>query len=84
MERHQVTKGTILEHLTKFVMADNKLRNRGDLASFVSATPEQQQAAFAAFDEVGPMLLKPIYDRLNGALNYDDLKILRLLYMVSR
>ena len=83
MERHQVTKGTILEHLTKFVMADNKLRTGADLQSLTSATPEQQQAAFAAFNELSPTLLKPIRDRLNGALSYDDLKILRLLYMIS-
>jgi hypothetical protein len=49
-----------------------------------SATPEQKQAAFAAFDELSPTYLKPVYDQLNGELNYDDLKILRLLYLVSR
>jgi ATP-dependent DNA helicase RecQ len=84
MERHQVTKGTILEHLTKFAIAGNKLRNNGDLQSLTFATPEQQQAAFAAFEELSPTLLKPIHDRLSGALNYDDLKILRLLYMISQ
>jgi ATP-dependent DNA helicase RecQ len=84
MERHQVTRGTILEHLTKFAMAGNKLRNDGDLQALTSATPEQQQAAFAAFDEFGPAFLKPVYDRLGGAMNYDDLKILRLLYMISQ
>jgi ATP-dependent DNA helicase RecQ len=84
MERHQVKKGTILEHLTKFAMAGNKLRNNGDLQLLTSATPEQQHAAFAAFDELSPTLLKPIHDRLNGVLNYNDLKILRLLYIISR
>jgi ATP-dependent DNA helicase RecQ len=84
MERHQVTRGTILEHLTKFAMAGNKLQNGADLQALTCATPEQQQVAFAAFDELSPTLLKPIRDRLNGALNYDDLKILRLLYMISQ
>jgi hypothetical protein len=84
MERHQVTQGTILEHLTKFAMAGNKLRNHGDLPSSISATPEQQQAVFAAFDELSPTLLKPVRDRLNGALNYEELKMLRLLYLISR
>ena len=84
MERHQVTQGTILEHLTKFVMAGNKLRNGSDLQAATSATPEQQQAAFAAFDELGTMYLKPVYDKLNGALNYDALKILRLMYLAKQ
>ena len=84
MERHQVTMGTILEHLTKYGMAGNALRNGEDLQSLISATAEQQGSAFAAFDESDTMHLKPVYDKLNGALNYDELKILRLLYLVSR
>ncbi|HLA06723.1 MAG TPA: RQC domain-containing protein, partial [Anaerolineales bacterium] len=84
MERHQVTKGTILEHLTKYILAGNPLRKGEDLKSQTSATPEQQQAAFAAFDELGPTYLKPVFDKLNGTLNYDELKVLRMLYLVYR
>jgi ATP-dependent DNA helicase RecQ len=83
MERHQVTRGTILEHLTKYALAGNPLRNGEDLHALTSATPEQKQAAFAAFQELSPAFLKPIYDRVDGALNYDELKILRLIYMIS-
>ena len=79
-----MTRGTILEHLTKYTMADKKLRNSEDLQTLTSASPEQRQAAFAAFDELGPTYLKPVFDKLNGTLNYDDLKILRLLYLISR
>jgi len=84
MERYHVTAVTILDHLTRYLAAGNKLRNGADLGALTSIAPEQQQAAFAAFDELSPTFLKPVYDRLNGALNYDDLKILRLLYMASR
>jgi len=84
MERYHVTAGTIIEHLTRYLVAGNNLRNASDLESWTSATSEQKQAAFAAFDELSPTFLKPIYDRLNGSLTYDDLKILRLLYVASR
>jgi ATP-dependent DNA helicase RecQ len=84
MEQYKVTMGTILEHLTKYVSAGNKLRNGADLRTMTSATPEQQQAAFAAFDECTPAYLKPVYEKLNGILNYDDLKILRMLYLISK
>ena len=84
MERYHVAAGTILDHLTRYLATGNKLRNGPDLQSLTSVTPEQQQAAFAAFEELSPTFLKPVYDRLNGALNYDELKILRLLYMVSK
>jgi len=84
MERHQVTRGTILEHLTKYILAGNKLRNGADLQALTSATTDQQQAAFAAFAELSPTYLKPVFDKLNGTLNFDELKILRMLYLVSR
>jgi ATP-dependent DNA helicase RecQ len=81
MLRHQVTKGTILEHLTRFVMSGYKLHNGPNLQSLTAASPDQQQAAFATFDELSPTFLKPVYDKLNGALNYDELRILRMMYL---
>lgn len=80
MGRYQVTSQTILDHLTRFVMAGNPLRMGDDLAALTNATPDQKQAVFTVFDEVGTTLLKPVFDRLEGALNYDDLKVLRLMY----
>jgi ATP-dependent DNA helicase RecQ len=84
MERHQVTRGTIIEHLTQYVMTGHQLRDGSDLQSLSTVGSDQQQAAFAAFDELGPALLKPIFDKLNGELNYDDLRILRMLYLISK
>src|SRR5215208_2513242 len=84
MERYHVTSGTILDHLARYLAAGNKLRNDQGLQALTSATPEQQQSAFAAFDELSPAFLKPVFDRLNGALSYDDLKILRMLYMIAQ
>ncbi|MFZ5881773.1 MAG: DNA helicase RecQ, partial [Chloroflexota bacterium] len=84
MKRFQVTAGTILDHLTRYVYAGNALRSGSDLQALTSATPEQCQAAFAAFDELDTTFLKPVYDKLGGALNYDDLKILRMLYLIRK
>jgi ATP-dependent DNA helicase RecQ len=84
MERYRVTAGTIIDHLARYLAAGNTLRNGADLESLAAASPEQKQAAFAAFDEFGATFLKPVYDRLNGTLTYDDLKILRLLYLISQ
>ena len=84
MDRYRVTQGTILSHLTRYLSAGNTLRKGADLQKLTSVTPEQKQAVFAAFDELSPTFLKPVYDKLNGELNYDELKILRMLYMISR
>ena len=84
MERYHVTAGTILDHLARYLAAGNTLRNGDDLQPLTSATLEQQKAAFAAFDELSPTFLKPVFDKLNGEMNYDELKILRMLYLISR
>ena len=83
MEKHGIKANTILEHLNRFLLAGNALRSDSDLQSLTSATPEQQQAVFTAFDELSPTYLKPVFDKLNGELNYDELKILRMLYLIS-
>jgi ATP-dependent DNA helicase RecQ len=84
MERHQVTRGTIIEHLTHFAMTGYVLRNGEDMRSLSTVDTRQRQAAFTAFDEFGPGLLKPVFDKLNGQLNYDELKLLRLSYLAAK
>jgi hypothetical protein len=84
IERHGVVANTILDHLNKYVLAGNKLRSDNELQSLSSSTPEQQQAAFTAFDELDTAFLKPVFDKLDGAVNYDELKILRMLYLISK
>ena len=82
-ERYHVTEGTILGHLMRYLSTGNSLRNGEDLGGLSSATHEQKQEVFAAFDKLSPTYLKPVYEKLNGTLNYDELKILRMLYMIS-
>ena len=84
MNQYQVSVATVLEHLTRYALAGNAVRQGEDLDLLSSSTPEQKQAAFAAFDELGATYLKPIYDKLGGTLVYDEIKILRTLYLVAR
>jgi len=84
MERYQVRASTIVDHLVRFAAAGNSLRNGDGLQSLTSTSPDEQQSVVEAFDELGTAYLKPIFDKLNGAINYDELKILRLLYMSAQ
>ncbi len=82
MARYKVQAGTILDHLARYAMAGNSLRNDGhDLLSLSNIPPDQQKCAFEAFDELGTAFLKPVFDKLGGAINYDELKILRLIVL---
>jgi hypothetical protein len=72
---------TILNHLARYIAAGHKLRRADDLLYLSSASPDQQAAAFAAFDELGTAYLKPVFDKLDGLVGYDELRILRLCYL---
>ncbi len=84
MEMYGVKASTILDHLANFAMAGGSLRRGDDLLAFSALRSELQQAALMAFSELGTEYLKPVYDRLNGAVNYDELKIMRLVYLGRR
>ncbi|MGD0750611.1 MAG: DNA helicase RecQ [Anaerolineales bacterium] len=81
MERYHVTAATILDHLARYIEAGHTIRRAEELLALSSASPDQQATAFTAFGELGTALLKPVFDKLNGALNYDELKILRLFFL---
>jgi ATP-dependent DNA helicase RecQ len=84
MVRYGVSADTILNHLAKFISAGNTLRSTGDLLSLSKSTPDQQQEVFRAFEELGADMLKPIHEKLNGRINYEELKILRLCYLCEK
>ncbi|MCD4674360.1 MAG: DNA helicase RecQ [Anaerolineaceae bacterium] len=78
-ERYQVGTGTIVSHLTRFAAAGNSLRNGDDLQPLISISADQQKAAVQAFEELGTDYLKPVFEKLNAEICYDDLKIIRLI-----
>ncbi len=84
MARYSVTADTILNHLARFIMAGNPLRSAEDLIALSTLTPDQQQKVFSAFDELGSDMLKPIHEKMNATINYDELKILRLCYLCEK
>jgi hypothetical protein len=82
MELYQVQMNTILDHLTKYAQEGNPLRSTdGELLSLISLDTELQSSALAAFEKLGADRLRPVFDKLSGAVSFDDLKILRLHHL---
>jgi len=81
MKHYAVQRGTILEHLTRFALEGNHIRRGEDLHNGLDLSPEVQAAALRAFETHGPKLLRPVFEALEGAVSYDDLKVLRLQYL---
>ncbi|MBK9210518.1 MAG: DNA helicase RecQ [Anaerolineales bacterium] len=81
MKRYAVTADTILNHLARFILAGNPLRSAEDLIALSNLSPDQQMAVFKAFDTMGSDALKPVYEKFNNTISYDELRILRLCYL---
>lgn len=81
MENYDVQAGTILEHLSKFAMDGHALRPGEDIRALSKLTEIGQKAVLDAFETEGVERLRPVFERLNGAVSYDELKILRLVYL---
>ena len=84
MKRYDVSADTILNHLARFIMAGNPLRTAEDLIALSKLSPDVQQKVFAVFDEIGSDMLRPVYDKFSGTVNYDELRIMRLCYLCEQ
>jgi ATP-dependent DNA helicase RecQ len=78
MNRFSVSQGTILDHLLHYMQAGNKLRKCDDLLELSGLTPERQDQVITAFVELGADRLRPVFDRFNGTINYEELKLLKI------
>jgi ATP-dependent DNA helicase RecQ len=81
---YQVTVGTILDNLARYLESGRALRCGDDLLALAPNSPEEQAAVFLAFEETGTAYLKPVFERLNGQVDYNALKLLRLIYLTTR
>ena len=73
---------TIINHLYLYLREGNLLRADGIL-NHTTVSDAQQQQILEAFQTLGTDFLSPVFKAANRAVNYDDLHILRLYYLVS-
>ena len=80
MDRYGIKQGTVLDHLLKYLLAGKSLRSDG-LLPFSSLAADQIEQVLDAFDTVGTDYLKLAYDALEGRIDYEDLKVLRVYHL---
>jgi ATP-dependent DNA helicase RecQ len=81
IERYAVQMGTILNHLYVFAAQGHPLRQDETMLSYSMLPPDLRQAVLTAFKDTGVELLKPVFDRLNGEVSYEELKLLRVYFL---
>jgi ATP-dependent DNA helicase RecQ len=55
-----------------------------ELFALSTLPPDQKKVVLKALDQCGSEYLKPAFDALNGAVSYDDLKLLRLYSLAKK
>ena len=80
LEQFAIQQNTLISHLTTYVREGNKI-NTNMLFELIEADEEKQQEIFELFEEHGANYLKPVYDELNETVTYDDLHLLRIIYL---
>lgn len=73
---------TVLDHLYKYLQEGNSLRPH-EFLTLSTIPPDQKTAVLETFDRLGSELLRPVFDALNGDVDYEELKILRLYYLTG-
>ncbi len=81
-EMYDVQQRTILKHLYDYVQAGYHI-DAGQLRTASRLAPEQQEAVLQAFQHSTTPALTPIFEAFAGAIAYDELALLRLVYLAG-
>ncbi|MFP5213134.1 MAG: RQC domain-containing protein, partial [Acidobacteriota bacterium] len=77
MEKYEVSRDTILNHLFLYARDGQPLRPQG-LLPLIEVPARELERAMKAFERLGSERLKPVYEALDGEISYEDLKAIRL------
>lgn len=82
--RFGVQPGTINNHLARCLLEGMRLQPRENLLDGLRVKADLRHAALDAFEEHGTVYLKPVFDALEGRVDYEDLKLLRLYSIMQK
>ena len=83
MQQYRVKPETIIGHLTRYHMDDGHPLRPDGLMEASSLSEDQVSAVIKLFDTHGPDFLKPVFSELDGAVSYEELRLLRL-YVLNK
>ncbi len=80
--QYSLQRSTIINHLATFQRTGGVID--GERVRAVSTlTPEQQAQVLAVFAELGAERLAPIFEALGGTIPYEELHLMRVVYLAS-
>lgn len=83
MARYNIQQQTVVNHLYAYVQSGRALRTDG-LTMDAPVSEARRTAVFRCFEELGTQRLKPVFEALDGTVNYEILKMLRICFLAER
>jgi ATP-dependent DNA helicase RecQ len=80
----KVKGNTIYTHLYKYAQLGNKLNKAERLIDEAKLNESQVSEAMLAFEANGSERLKPVFEALGEAINYEQLHLLRVYYLLNQ
>ncbi|WP_138431384.1 DNA helicase RecQ [Fodinibius saliphilus] len=82
-EQYGVKNVTIIKHLKTYLEDGNELRPEG-IVKASSLSTRKRNKVLEVFDEIAPHMLRPIYNKLDKTVGYDELRVIQLYYMAQQ
>ncbi|MCW9707047.1 DNA helicase RecQ [Fodinibius salsisoli] len=82
-EEHGVKQVTIIKHLKTYLKEGNKLRPEG-IAAASDLSMRKQDEVLEVMDDVGAHMLRIVYNKLDKAVGYSELRVMQLYYMAQK
>lgn len=79
-EKEQIQRRTIFDHLFRYIQDGGSVR-RDLLIPYIPSDEQVLASIIDVFERVGPEKLKPVFEELNGAVDYDTINVCRLYYL---
>jgi ATP-dependent DNA helicase RecQ len=83
MAEFNIKQDTVINHLFKYLHEGRTIRSADDLLKLSTLSPDQRHLVLDTFKRLGPELLKPIFEALDGKISYQELKIFQLYYLIK-
>ncbi|HQO03154.1 MAG TPA: HRDC domain-containing protein, partial [Spirochaetota bacterium] len=82
MAEYGVTRSTILNHLARYHIEEEKIRAEG-IIPLLQLPDAMKEKIFSAFHEIGHDRMKSVFEHLEGHVDYEDLHLYRLAFMLE-
>jgi ATP-dependent DNA helicase RecQ len=81
-QKEEIQPRTIIDHLFRYIQDGGSIR-KDLLIPLIPSDEKYLSSIINAFERVGTEKLKPVFEELNGTVEYDTINICRLYYLSS-